>query len=67
MRSLLSSEQLEEIDGRLAVVDVSPASGARVVRFWVDETPLQDENIGGNRAPTLMEQIVLSNVRWIIF
>ena len=56
VRSLLSSEQLEEIDGRLAVVDVSPTSGARVVRFWVDETPLQDENIGRSRAPTLIEQ-----------
>ena len=32
VRSLLSSEQLEEIDGRLAV-DVSPTSGARVVRW----------------------------------
>ena len=56
VRSLLSSEQLEEIDGILAVVDVSPTSGARVVRFWVDETPLQDENIGRSRAPTLIEQ-----------
>ena len=56
VRSLLSSEQLEETDGRLAVVDVSPTSGARVVRFWVDETPLQDENIGRSRASTLIEQ-----------
>ena len=56
VRSLLSSEQLEEIDGRLAVVDVSPTSGARVVKFWVDEVPLQDENIGRSRAPTLIEQ-----------
>ena len=56
VRSLLSSEQLEEIDGRLAVVDTSPASGARVVRFWVDEAPLQDESVSGTRAPTPMEQ-----------
>ena len=56
VRSLLSSEQLEEIDGRLAVVDVSPTSGTRVVRFWVDESPVQDENLSGNRAPIPMEQ-----------
>ena len=56
VRSLLSSEQLEEIDGRLAVVDTSPASGARVVRFWVDEVPLQDESVSGIRAPAPMEQ-----------
>ena len=49
VRSLLSSEQLEEIDGRLAVVDVSPNSGVRLVRFWVDETPLPDETFGGGR------------------
>ena len=52
----MSSEQLEEIDDRLAVVDVSPTSGARVVRFWVDEVPLQEETIGRNRAPPLIEQ-----------
>ena len=56
VRSLLSSEQLEEIDGRLAVVDHSPTSRVRVVRFLVDETPLQDENLSGNRAPIPMEQ-----------
>ena len=50
VRSLLSSEQLEEIDGRLAVVDVS----ARVVRFWVDE--VQDESVSGSRAPVPMKQ-----------
>ena len=38
MRSLLSTEQLEEIDDRLAVTDVDPQSGTRYVRFWVDET-----------------------------
>ena len=37
VRSLLSSEQLEEMDGRLAVVDVSPSTGACFVKFWVDE------------------------------
>ena len=31
VRSLLSSEQLEEMDGRLAVVDVSPTTGVRFV------------------------------------
>ena len=56
VRSLLSSEQLEEMDGRLAVVDVSPTSGTRVVRFWVDEVPLQEEITGRSRVPTLIEQ-----------
>ena len=51
VRSLLSSEQLEEIDGRLAVVDTSPTSGTRVVRFWVGEVPTQDESVHGSRAP----------------
>ena len=49
VRSLLSSEQLEEMDGRLAVVDVSPSSGARFVKFWVDEIPLQDEHTREDR------------------
>ena len=39
VRSLLPTEQLEEIDGRLAVLDIDPVSGARLVRFWVDEVP----------------------------
>ena len=33
VRSLLSSEQLEDMDGRLAVVDVHPSTGARFVKF----------------------------------
>ena len=40
VRSLLSTEELEEIDGRLAVLDVDPSTGTRFVKFWVDETPL---------------------------
>ena len=40
VRSLLPTEQLEEVDGRLAVLDVDPSSGTRFVRFWVDEIPL---------------------------
>ena len=40
-RSLLSTEQLEEIDDRLAVTDVDP-QGTRYVRFWVDEIPIDD-------------------------
>ena len=39
VRSLLSTEQLEEVDGRLAVLDVDPSSGTRFVRFWVDDWP----------------------------
>ena len=45
MRSLLSTEQLEEVDGRLAVLDVDPSTGARFAKFWVDETPL-NANVG---------------------
>ena len=70
VRSLLSSEQLEDMDGRLAVVDVNPSTGARFVKFWVDEIPLQDEHLGegrreidpsvaqhaGNRTPSPMER-----------
>ena len=40
MRSLLPTEQLKEIDGRLAVLDVDPSSGTRFLRFWVAEIPL---------------------------
>ena len=56
VRSLLSSEQLEEIDGRLAIVDTSSVSGTRVVRFWVDEAPGHDDNVHGIRGPPLTEQ-----------
>ena len=40
VRSLLSTDQLEEVDGRLAVLDVDLVSGTRFVKFWVDEVPL---------------------------
>ena len=33
VRSLLPTEQLEEVDGRLAVYDVDPSSGTRFVKF----------------------------------
>ena len=39
VRSLLPTEQLEETDGRLAVLDIDPVTGTRFVRFWVDEVP----------------------------
>ena len=38
MRSLLSTELMEEIDGRLTVTDVDP-SGNRFVKFWIDDFP----------------------------
>ena len=44
VRSLLSTEQLEAIEDRLAVTDVDPQSGARYVRFWVDEIAIDDWN-----------------------
>ena len=56
VRSLLSSEQLEDVNGRLAVVDTSPATGARVVRFWVDEVPILDESTSGSRTLGSTEQ-----------
>ena len=40
VRSLLSTEQLEEVDGRLAVLVIDPSTSTRFVNFWVDEIPL---------------------------
>ena len=56
MRSLLSTERLEEIDGRLAVTDVdSHAHGVRYVKFWVDEapsSPIEGRSPAGEEAPS---------------
>ena len=54
VRSLLPTEQLEEIDGRLAVLDVDPVSGTQFVKFWVDEVPLStsDEGLSQRRERT---------------
>ena len=52
----MSSEQLEEIDGRLAIVDTNSVSGARVVRFWVDELHTHDDSFHGTRTPLPAEQ-----------
>ena len=38
VRSLLPTERLGEMDGRLAVTD-EDSSGNRYVKFWVDEAP----------------------------
>ena len=46
VRSLLPTEQLEETDGRLAVLDIDPTTGTRFVRFWVDEVPLSTPEEG---------------------
>ena len=51
VRSLLSTEQLEEIDGRFAIVDTSPTSGMRVVRFWVDESSVHEDSVDEARSP----------------
>ena len=48
VRSLLPTEQLEEIDDCLAVLDVDPVTGTRFVKFWVDEIPSGTE---GSPAP----------------
>ena len=60
VRSLLSTEQLEEINGRLAVVDVSPMSGRRVVRFWVDESPVHEDSVSETRTPRRTDQAGVS-------
>ena len=49
VRSLLSTEQLEEIDGRLAVLDVDPLTGTRFVKFWVDEVPVSVSDEGASQ------------------
>ena len=56
----MSTEQLEEMDGRLAIVDTSPTSGARVVRFWVDEPPVHEDNVSEARSPLRTEPMDLS-------
>ena len=60
VRSLLSTEQLEEIDGRLAIVDTSPTSDMRVVRFWVDEPSVHEDSVGEARSSLRTEQIGIS-------
>ena len=48
VRSLLSTERLENIDGRLAVTDEDPhVPGVRCVKFWVDDVP---SNLSENRS-----------------
>ena len=49
VRSLLPTEQLEEVDGRLAVLDIDLVSGTRFVKFWVDEVPLNASEEGPNQ------------------
>ena len=60
VRSLLATEQLEEIGGRLAVVDISPTSGRRVVRFWVDESSVHEDSASEARTARRTEQIGVS-------
>ena len=44
VRSLLPTERLEEMDGRLAVTDEDPrASGVKYAKLWVDEVPNSPE------------------------
>ena len=38
VRSLLSAEVMEEVDGRMAVTDVDP-NGQRRVKFWIADLP----------------------------
>ena len=60
VRSLLSTEQLEEVEGRLAIVDTSPTSGRRVVRFWVDDSSPHDDGASDVRTPRRAEQTGIS-------
>ena len=60
VRSLLSTEQLEEVGGRLAIVDTSPTSGRRVVRFWVDDSSVHDDGASDARTPRRAEQTGIS-------
>ena len=55
VRSLLPTERLEEMDGRLAVTD-KDSSGNRYVKFWVDEAPTspvegRTSSLGGDLPP----------------
>ena len=49
VRSLFPTEQLEEVDDRLAVLDIDPATGNRFVKFWVDEVPFVTEGSPAQR------------------
>ena len=40
---------MEEVDGRLAVLDIDPVSSARLAKFWVDEVPLNASEEGLNQ------------------
>ena len=55
VRSLLSTEQLEEIDGRLAVLDVDPISGTRFVKFY-DSSKRERIPLGGG-SPDARERV----------
>ena len=52
VRSLLPTERLEEMDGRLAVTD-EDSRGIRCVKVWVDEAP---RSPGEGRASSLGEE-----------
>ena len=54
VRSLLSAERLEDIDGRLAVTD-EDSHGIRYVEFWVDDapsSPTESRSPVGGEAPS---------------
>ena len=57
VRSVLSTERLEEIDGRLAVTDEdSHAHGVRYVKFWVDDARAARQRVG---APLVRKHLVV--------
>ena len=62
VRSLLPTQRLEEIDGRLAVTD-EDSHRVRYVKFWIDDAPGSPTegrpfSVGedGSRAPTSPER-----------
>ena len=63
VRSLLPTEQLEEIDDRPAVLDIDPATGTRFVKFWVDEIPDAKIKSHEDVPYTLWSRCVIGSVR----
>ena len=64
VRSLLPTERLEEMDGRLAVTNEDPQTpGVRKVKFWVNEAPNSPKGVGvmlmKNQHPHLQAHVML--------
>ena len=53
VRTLLSTEAVEKVDGFMAVTDVD-ATGQRYVRFWIDDT--HDSSVEERAAPRVADE-----------